>query len=189
MSGPTITFEINGQTVPSTHANWYKIAPCGCIAAATVVDLGDPRYQRRPVLTEADAWDEFYEGESARRKRDIAAGFTVRLGVKGEVMSLGCTHTPKWGIPEAPALDGYVWATVDDWPLPKDRAHLVAAEAADGTYHRQQIAALCGKGEPWWKAGKHVRYSLTCRRCEHKANRLASLPPGLRAMEIARAAQ
>lgn len=173
--GPTITFQIDGETVAAEDASWYQIAPCGCAAGVTVVTLPDSRMT--PRLTEDDAWDAFYEGRSELRRRDQQAGFTMRLGRRSDVHRLmaKCEHSPQWGIAPTPTLDGHEWATTDRIPASRDRRHLVPEESVifdAGRLGRREAktTALCGRSDWYWFHDKPwVKDAPTCRRCEAKA--------------------
>lgn len=172
---PTITFEIDGQTVAAHDASWYQIAPCGCAGGVTVVALPDSRMT--PRLTEEDAWAAFYEGRAELRRRDQAAGFTMRLGHRSAVRELmrECEHEPKWGIAPIPNVEGHEWATTHRIPSARDRQHLVPAEAVTHgsdqlTVRTSKAVALCGRSDWYWFHDKPwVKGAPTCRRCEAKA--------------------
>jgi len=172
---PTITFQIDGETVSADAAAWYVIAPCGCAEGATVVGL--PGVEMKPKLTEEDAWAEFYEGRGEQRRRDQAAGFTMRLGHRSAVRELmrECEHDPKWGVPPTPKAEGHEWATTHRIPSARDRRHLVPEEAVtfDGGRLKRSNAkavALCGRSDWYWFHDKPwVKDAPTCRRCEAKA--------------------
>lgn len=171
----TITFDINGETVPAHDASWYQIAPCGCAAGVTVVTLHDSRMT--PRLTEEDAWAAFYEGRAELRRRDQAAGFTMQLGHRSAVVEMmrECEHEPRWGIAPTPTLDGHEWATTDRIPASSGRQHLVPVESVifdAGHLGRRdsKTTALCGRSDWYWFHDKPwVKDAPTCRRCEKKA--------------------
>src|SRR4030042_4927108 len=77
------------------------------------------------------------------RERDIADGFTYRLVTWDEyrTINMGCTHDPKWGLPDVAAPEGSVWATTDRWSMGRrtHKRHIVPADAPDN--YREQHRA------------------------------------------------
>jgi hypothetical protein len=170
MTTATITFDINGETVPLSDASWYQVAPCGCAAGVMVADPGG-----RPVLTEDDAWSD-YMGSAEERRRDRAAGFRMELGRRRDVVErmVDCPHDPKWGVPPLPKPDGHVWVGM----YGSKRSHLVpGVENPDTRYllgdeprHADEVVSLCGMVSRYWSTRwEHGAEQPTCRRCEGKA--------------------
>jgi len=77
--------EIDGQMIPLRKCDWVKWAPCGCPVGVSVAGEGF-------VVTEDDAWKEFYD-----RKRD--ADRARRQGYRMELV----THA-RWGAEIMPQM-------------------------------------------------------------------------------------
>lgn len=175
MSAPTITFEIDGEAVSANEAAWYEIAPCGCASGITVVSLSG--VDLAPRLTEADAWQAFYEGQAEQMRRDKASGHRMELGRRRDVTTrlVDCPHDPKWGTVEI-ALDGHAWAGVRG----SRRTHLVPGSDDQRYMHGAsfneawdagEVVAVCGKPGRLWSSAWPDKDEPHCLRCEKAASR------------------
>jgi len=164
--------ELEGKTLPLTKCSWITQAPCGCVSGIMMAHLADSDHI---AATEDQAWKLLYEHETAaHRRRDQAAGFTIRLIASDEGIDLlrrDCEHEPKWGITPRPEVEGMTWA-VTDWHRPNQRLHLIesAGVARKWQSGMAPVVALCSKSDNWWTANDHkIHRAITCRRCERKA--------------------
>jgi hypothetical protein len=178
MSDVDVTITVNGRSIPASEASWMLIAPCGCIAGATVV-----KRVSKFVLTEKQAWKEFYDGQpgaAEQRTRDQAAGFTVQLADVETIrarLKATCPHEPQWGVQPPPCPEGYTWAGTSD----TKRSHLVLGEKdrdaryilGNHPYTVDPLTSLCGKSSSYWSTHWASNADApTCRACEREASRL-----------------
>lgn len=159
--------DVDGQPVPIGECSWLLVAPCGCVSGITIAGrMGS----NAPIISAEQAMRDFTPDAESRR-RDVAAGWTVRLAGNGRaavdelVGPEGCQHTPKWGREPKPELAGFVWATCRN----SHRQHLVPA-AEVGSY--ESTTVLCGFRSWGWKVDEWRLGDLaTCLRCERDARK------------------
>jgi len=175
-----IKFEIDGQLVDPNDASWYCYAPCGCCCGVTVLVRNSEL-----LATEDQVWRE-WEPNATNRKRDRAAGFELRLGLRArvrELLVMDCPHEPKWGVAKTPIPDGHRWAVTSQSPTSRDRRHIVLTANTVDTPKRGEPfpewtgikhESLCGRSEMrWWGDRLSVSDLPECTRCVKSAKRLA----------------
>lgn len=162
-----IFLSIDGQPVPIEECDWIQVAPCGCVCAVTVAASRGEVYAATP-----DQAKEQFADSKAMRERDDEDGFTVRVIKHSEFKAMDdfgrCSHTPKWGRPEAVVPEGHSWAVVNrPYGRRSSTKHLVPVEGD---------TSLCGATERhylWVREGADrmgVLYDcVTCRKCEKAA--------------------
>ena len=151
-----VYLEVDGKPVPASELSWAHFSPCGCQCGVMVVQSGSFL-----VPDEEAAWKEFYES-AAIRKREKARGYTFKLmHHKDATIALGgdCKHTPKWGVPNDAAPEGFAWGK----PSKARKLHLIPFAGdtkrsnfatAPGGYD-DRITAKCGEArwsfevDPW----------------------------------------
>ncbi|WP_280371074.1 hypothetical protein [Nocardia wallacei] len=135
-----IYYEIGGEPVPARECMWAYIAPCGCECAWSVAD---PDY----AATEGQAWDSFARTKAVR-KRDEQRGFRVEMKRRADVrISDKCPHTPRYGVPPRPEVEGHSWAVKHDGRV----LHLVPLVIEKDSYvirrRSEYVSSLCGRAE------------------------------------------
>lgn len=170
MSTPPATslmFLVDGQPTPADDCTWYEIAPCGCYCGAMLAVVGDTVY-----ALEEQVWKHHYPNAELRR-RQVAAGFTMRLDLRArvvELLTIECPHTPKWGVQATPVPDGYAWFREDGYRKRGPRKHLVPESAAEWRSGERPVA-LCGIPSNLWRTGRHLTNGVPeCTRCQKAAN-------------------
>jgi hypothetical protein len=159
----TIYFEVDGEPVPADQCTWVLIAPCGCECAWSIA---------RYCHSEDEAWHSFSRSKAARQ-RDVKLGFRLVIKRHKDIkISQDCPHTPTWGVPPRPQLDGHTWAT-------KDRSrsvHLVplVIEKNEYAYQQDSVAAVCRRASGYvWSARWYDLDGRTdCAACVAEAERL-----------------
>lgn len=179
-----VQFVIDDRTVDPGDASWYCYAPCGCCCGAVAADPGDDEV----IAAEEQAWREL-EPSAEQRRRDRAAGYVMRLGLRDQAQKLlgeSCPHIPRWGVTPTPVPKGYQWATKQISTNARDRSHLVLADALQADARasccpgeppnrtgRPNPAreALCGayQRERWHAVKRTVNSTVKCSRCQGKA--------------------
>jgi hypothetical protein len=162
-----VLFEIDGQPTPMGDCSWLMYAPCGCLCGASSV--------RDVAMTDEQAWASL-EPNTEQRRRDKAAGFRVKIGLRSDVMALKheCTHDPKWGVAKTPIPDGYQWARQFS-SRPGRRKHLVPDIGVENFREQRwtagKTAPLCGgKAEFHWSTEWYALDAPECLACAKKAS-------------------
>lgn len=161
-----VYLEYEGKPVPANDLSWGVYSPCGCQCGVIVVQCGTLL-----IPDEETAWKEYFES-AAIRKREKERGYSFKLlHRKDSTIGMGgkCTHTPRWGIPDETAPEGFAWGRKRNAKLlhlvplvghPKE-AHYLTAPTYDET-----IGTRCGQENYSWEVDRWLLSEyLTCRKC------------------------
>jgi hypothetical protein len=182
----TVYLELYGEPKPVDDLVWAFIAPCGCLSGLLVAGLAHtPSYE--PVVSEEQAWREYYPSAATMRNQDKKAGFTCKLMTRQQAAAKGigkCPHLPRWGVPETPHLEGYEWVIYHN----TRSQHLVEWLWGDETkipfpdyeVRKQRFAptSLCGRQKSWfWERDGDTYDKPECGSCLKKAASIVKKQP------------
>lgn len=143
-----VYFDIEGEPVPADECTWVYIAPCGCECAwALAGEYG---------ATAGQAWENFARTKAARQ-RDVKLGFRVDIKRHRDIdIASTCPHTPRFGVPPRPELDGHTWAVKHEGRV----LHLVPLVIERDSYvitkRSERVSPVCRRVEgDLWSTERH----------------------------------
>lgn len=170
MSASGIFIMVAGKPVDLESVSWIQVAPCGCTSAVTIA-YSDYGAGPAHVVATAEQAEHRFGSSVAERKQDKDRGFTVKPIRRGDLDSMECHHSPKWGVEPRPTPDGTKWAVGGYYNERTRVLHLVPASSvetddekvADGHW---RAISLCNVEKVRWTARwPDTDGKVECKRC------------------------
>ncbi|WP_280317254.1 hypothetical protein [Nocardia wallacei] len=168
----TIYYEVDGEPVPARECMWALVAPCGCECGWSVAGS-------EYAVDEDQAWDSFSRTK-ARRGRDEKLGFRVEIKRRTDIrIDDECTHTPRFGVPPRPEIDGHTWAVKHEGRVLHSVPLVIERDSYVIRRRPEHVSSLCGRAEGGsWSTELHLIDGLVecagCLKVAHERTWVAS---------------